>query len=1265
MIDFDAKEIANWADMPDAFHQFPRMISKLILATAPATSFIDMPSGSSVWLPDWDGLLEFNGGNAWVPSGKSSWEFSVGKKPRQQAAKNYTKRTPKSLGDDAHPATFIFATPRVWKDKRKWLMERRKEEKWADVRAYDASDLVNWLGQAPGVADWFARVIRKMPDAGFTCLDYWWENWTSSTQPQITPELVLAGRSEQTKTVADCLSDSSSSFYVQADTRDEAIAFVTASALVANDAYGESLLSRAVVVETSEAWRSLVYSDFPMVLIRNFEGDVSAQIAVKNGHHVLVPIHSVQEPRGKGFRLPMIGRDETIDALKSMGMTEHRARTLSRKAARRLPVMRRRLLEEAGAPTPPWVSGTSLQTLTALVPLGQWSEDKKGDKEAVARLAGKPYEEVERELTPLLNTADSPLTKIGQRWRYVSHEEAWHILAPYLTSSDASNFQELAVETFSQESPKFDLPVEERFMAPIKGKVLPHSETLIEGIARGLALMGTQPERIQNVQDAPYIPWRVVHRVLGASSNWRIWGTLDRHLATLAEAAPDAFLDAVERALEDEPSPLPELFTQDEDPGFGGTPQAGLLSGLECLAWSKDYFPRVVIALAKLSEIDPGGQSANRPAESIRHLFHWMFRFTEASDEERIEVLTTLLKRHPEIGWDVLTGNLPRDVAPRRNLLDSTEWRQWGQDGYSRASGDEIMEFRHNLSRLALEYTTSDVGQWKKLLRTLSAIEEVTRRELLRKLERTADEVELGMEAETLRTEIRAELNRHRSYPDAWWAMPPEDVKTLNTIYYKLTPADPVTANAWVFKSDWPDLPEGKQGEADEQRGQIDAAQREALLAIFEAGGVDALGRLLEVVKFPNVVGTKVAAYIDTDEVFPLALDCLKSEIPNRKDFAINYFSTLCHESGWAVLDQALDAIKAVEEIKPEALASVYISATSVDFKTCLQRLDTESQSVQDPYWNNINWFEFKGSEIETQDRLVAIQRLLAARRSLAVAQLIWPREVPLDLVALTLEQIPKDLANRFETMNGGLGYKIAQLFKRLDESEYVSDEMIANLELPYIGMLDYHRPTLTLHREVMRQPSLFADLIALYASVRPDGQLYDETLDEETRKAQFEFSYNVLSKLRGLPGAIEDGTIDAEALETWVYGARRLCTERDRAEIGDEKIGKILANAPVGKDGAWPCEPVRDLLDKLASPEHIGNGFTTGRFNQRGMTTRGMYDGGMQECELAELYRKDAARIASKWPFTAKLLHQMAQDYEADARGEDTRTAWMDATYG
>ena len=217
---------------------------------------------------------------------------------------------------------------------------------------------------------------------------------------------------------------------------------------------------------------------------------------------------------------------------------------------------------------------------------------------------------------------------------------------------------------------------------------------------------------------------------------------------------------------------------------------------------------------------------------------------------------------------------------------------------------------------------------------------------------------------------------------------------------------------------------------------------------------------------------------------------------------------------------------------------------------------------------------------------------------------------------------------------------------------------MIARLEIPYLEILDHNRPQLALHRLVVREPSLFADVIT-WAFKRADGEA-EESVDDEVLGRRAPVAFNVLWKLRLLPGLMEDGSVEVEVLSTWVNEARRMCRERDREDIGDQQIGQMLANAPVGEDGIWPCEPVRDLLDDLASRD-IGIGFTTGKTNLRGMTSRGVFDGGSQERSLVDKYRQDSARIGARWPFTARLLRQLATGYEVEARREDQQADWSD----
>ena len=92
--------------------------------------------------------------------------------------------------------------------------------------------------------------------------------------------------------------------------------------------------------------------------------------------------------------------------------------------------------------------------------------------------------------------------------------------------------------------------------------------------------MGTQAERAKNTEEAPSVPARVVSAALEDGKGWQTWATLSGSLAELAEAAPEALLDVVERDLAADPSPFEDLFPQKGDALFGGTPHTGLLWAL-------------------------------------------------------------------------------------------------------------------------------------------------------------------------------------------------------------------------------------------------------------------------------------------------------------------------------------------------------------------------------------------------------------------------------------------------------------------------------------------------------------------------------------------------------------------------------------------------------------------------------------------------------------------------------------------------------------
>ena len=141
---------------------------------------------------------------------------------------------------------------------------------------------------------------------------------------------------------------------------------------------------------------------------------------------------------------------------------------------------------------------------------------------------------------------------------------------------------------------------------------------LRKGLAESLALIGSHPKALTSCSfgkaDATAV---LAVREILAEADWVQWASLNDLLPLLAEAAPREFLDAVENALNSDPCPFDTVFAQEGSGIMGGNYMTGLLWALETLAWDAEYLTRVVVILGELAARDPGGNWANRPANSL------------------------------------------------------------------------------------------------------------------------------------------------------------------------------------------------------------------------------------------------------------------------------------------------------------------------------------------------------------------------------------------------------------------------------------------------------------------------------------------------------------------------------------------------------------------------------------------------------------------------------------------------------------------------
>ena len=194
------------------------------------------------------------------------------------------------------------------------------------------------------------------------------------------------------------------------------------------------------------------------------------------------------------------------------------------------------------------------------------------------------------------------------------------------------------------------------------------------------------------------------------------------------------------------------------------------------------------------------------------------------------------------------------------------------------------------------------------------------------------------------------------------------------------------------------------------------------------------------------------------------------------------------------------------------------------------------------------------------------------------------------------------------------------------------------------------------LHQLLAEDPEFFVEVLSLvYRAEGTDPEELDR--DAEARASS---AYSALSSWRVVPGQDGDGRIDGARLQGWLENAERRLRQAERAAIGHQVIGQMLSGCPHDPDGTWPCKPVREAIEKVASKD-LERGLGAGVMNSRGVVTKDPSTGGASERALAEQYEGYAAAIRASHPRTAGALRRIGQWYRRDGSREDFQSEMME----
>lgn len=418
--------------------------------------------------------------------------------------------------------------------------------------------------------------------------------------------------------------------------------------------------------------------------------------------------------------------------------------------------------------------------------------------------------------------------------------------------------------------------------------------------------------------------------------------------------------------------------------------------------------------------------------------------------------------------------------------------------------------------------------------------------------------------------------------------------------------------------------------------------------------------RILEfasTIPYQGVLGRSIAMAVHDEGEGNTILDAMLARVTDMPVLVIGYALARVEVAGPNWIDQQISRMKSQGNYNAEACASLYSALP--EGSVTWSAVSARGKDVETAYWKRASGHS---QADKNEDAPIAVEKLLDAGRPGAALQVAGNLKLSLPSVLLQrlirelLEIDPKD--KQFAIDATMYNYYIGHVFNQIYERNELLIEEIAALEWPFAGLFKelkrYTSSPMALHRILQKDPQFFSHLITIIYKRddhTPDPSRGDITDEMVARRAQI--ANNVLDSWYLMPGVKTDGTLDEKELIDWVETARKQCAET-KHELGcDGQIGFMLAHAPTDVDGVWPHVAVRNLIERLNN-ETIDRCIRTEIYNSRGVVSRGLNDGGVQERGLAEKYKKMSDATKTKWPRTSAMLRSIAGSYENESKRVD-----------
>lgn len=961
-------------------------------------------------------------------------------------------------------------------------------------------------------------------------------------------------------------------------------------------------------------------------------------ISISNNTNIFV-FGSEEQVVGKPtIELRKRKRGTVREKLEKLGMSYENAYRLVEDTHGLFIPMKKKLINGVDLKTPSWVNGNR-NIIIPLLLCGKWTESE-GDTMVIEELSGMRYQDIIQSIQPYINGENPLFVRFKQHGRTIYHlastENAWGYLDDYVDFE--SDLWEKYVEYISviicENNPIYDFPIEQRSYANIlPGGSSCWSSTLKEGLLGSLVMKAYYNNKPQNQGTIDSIVTKILENI---KSN-KQWLSIAKFFPILCEASPVA----VEKRLDEEwnnETGLKELFTeQNDDSLMARNEYTNIIWGVEQFLCQKEHAVWAIRWLFKMNEIRREYAITNSPYDTLSKVFCAWLNISVLSQDEKIQLAKEVFSARYDV-WDLFYSELPGVKTSIMSTISKPRYRMVS-DPRELTDKDVINAYKTYID-LCIGNMEFKTYRWEKIINHINHFDRKTIQKIIDVLLYEIKSMDDG-ERITIKERIRGEIYRNRYFNSSEWSMKETEIELLEKLIQDISTQNPIYEYRYLFKSRY-DFPLLKPYPFDDNKTSklndelIEEEIREGIIS-FKEDNLDIiqLAEICSEFDYSSLGYYIFSMYSNNQFDEELYVRLILNEKITK--IMLDYTETAYRYSE----DNIRRAYQIAKDnkVSNETLKSI-IMIEKIDADNC-PIIFEESEEIKKLYWKSFKSGMYISNEKTARwviEEMIKYSTHMCILETLGENKEYFSGKEILEI----LETVKTIEVGNISQMTK---YYTEDLFSKLYDSLFESDMVfrVALLELSYRGLIDV-ADMKCLNKCLRESPLLLLQIIAYIFKTDDGNYVVEKDLDQNNVSSLFSVYYS----LKFCP-AEEEGKVDLCKLKKWINDFEEGLKTNNQYRLLDMVLGKLLASSPIGQDGFYPAEEVREIIEERYT-KSLDNEYVASICNLRGVYSP---TGGKEERKIAFNYKENADNIRCKYPNTAKIYDHLYQQYIYEANSE------------